>query len=46
LVQAHGDGTADALVERICRSVTNFAGAAAQSDDIMLAVFAREARLT
>jgi hypothetical protein len=30
-VQAHGDGPADALVERICRSVTNFAGAARNS---------------
>jgi hypothetical protein len=37
---------ADALVERICGSVTNFAEAAPQSDDITLAVFAREARLT
>jgi serine phosphatase RsbU (regulator of sigma subunit) len=45
-VQAHGNGPADALVERICRSVTNFAGAAPQSDDITLTVLVREARLT
>jgi serine phosphatase RsbU (regulator of sigma subunit) len=45
-VQAHGDGPADALVERICRSVTNFAGAAPQSDDITLTVLVREARMT
>jgi serine phosphatase RsbU (regulator of sigma subunit) len=37
-VKAHGDGPAAALVERICRSVTNFAGAAPQSDDITLTV--------
>jgi len=37
-VKAHGDGAAAALVERICRSVTLFAGAAAQSDDITLTV--------
>jgi serine phosphatase RsbU (regulator of sigma subunit) len=37
-IQAHGDGTADSLVERIFRSVTAFAGSAAQSDDITLAV--------
>jgi len=37
-VRAHGDGAAAALVERICRSVTLFAGAAAQSDDITLTV--------
>ena len=37
-VQAHGDGPADALVERICRSVTMFAGTAPQSDDITLTV--------
>jgi sigma-B regulation protein RsbU (phosphoserine phosphatase) len=45
-VQAHGNGPADALVERICRSVTNFAVAAPQSDDITLTVLVREARLT
>ena len=39
-VQAHGDGPADALVERICRSVAVFSGAAPQSDDITLTVLA------
>jgi sigma-B regulation protein RsbU (phosphoserine phosphatase) len=39
-VKAHGHGTAAALVERICRSVTVFAGNAPQSDDITLAVLA------
>jgi hypothetical protein len=37
---------ADALVERICRSPTNFTGAAPQSDDITLTVLVREALLT
>ena len=37
-VQVHGGGTPAALVERICQSVTNFAGAAPQSDDITLTV--------
>jgi phosphoserine phosphatase RsbU/P len=37
-VTAHGDGTAAALVERICSSVTSFAGTAPQSDDITLTV--------
>jgi serine phosphatase RsbU (regulator of sigma subunit) len=37
-VQAHGDGPAAALVERICRSISGFAGQAPQSDDITLAV--------
>ena len=37
-VQAHGDGSAEALVERICRSVTTFSGTAPQSDDITLTV--------
>jgi sigma-B regulation protein RsbU (phosphoserine phosphatase) len=37
-IQAHGDGAASSLVERIFGSVTRFAGAAAQSDDITLAV--------
>jgi serine phosphatase RsbU (regulator of sigma subunit) len=37
-VKAHGDGTAAALIERICRSVTVFADAAPQSDDITLTV--------
>jgi len=39
-VKAHGDGAAAALVERICRSVTVFAGPAPQSDDITLTVLA------
>jgi sigma-B regulation protein RsbU (phosphoserine phosphatase) len=39
-VKAHGDAAAAGLVERICRSVTLFAGAAAQSDDITLTVLA------
>jgi phosphoserine phosphatase RsbU/P len=37
-VKAGGDAAAAALVERICRSVTLFAGAAPQSDDITLTV--------
>jgi serine phosphatase RsbU (regulator of sigma subunit) len=37
-VKAHGDGAAAALVERICSSVTVFAGTAPQSDDITLTV--------
>ncbi|HEY2465374.1 MAG TPA: SpoIIE family protein phosphatase [Steroidobacteraceae bacterium] len=37
-IKAHGDGPAGGLVERICGSVTGFAGQAAQSDDITLAV--------
>jgi serine phosphatase RsbU (regulator of sigma subunit) len=37
-VQVHGGGTPTALVERICQSVTNFAGLAPQSDDITLTV--------
>jgi serine phosphatase RsbU (regulator of sigma subunit) len=37
-VKAHGDGAAAALVDRICRSVTVFAGTAPQSDDITLTV--------
>jgi phosphoserine phosphatase RsbU/P len=39
-VKAHGDESAAALVERICRSVTVFAGTAPQSDDITLTVLA------
>jgi serine phosphatase RsbU (regulator of sigma subunit) len=39
----HGDGPADALVERIFRSVATFAGTAAQSDDMTLAVLVRAA---
>jgi sigma-B regulation protein RsbU (phosphoserine phosphatase) len=37
-VHVHGGGTPAALVERICGSVTNFAGNAPQSDDITLTV--------
>ena len=37
-VHVHGSGTPAALVERICQSVTNFAGLAPQSDDITLTV--------
>jgi sigma-B regulation protein RsbU (phosphoserine phosphatase) len=43
-IEAHGNGTAAGLVERICHSVADFAGAAAQSDDITLAVLAWYAR--
>jgi len=42
-VQAHGDGAAAAIVDRICQSVTAFAGSAAQSDDITLTVLAWDA---
>jgi serine phosphatase RsbU (regulator of sigma subunit) len=37
-VHVHGGGTPAALVERICQSVTTFAGPAPQSDDITLTV--------
>jgi len=37
-VRVHGGGTPSALIERICQSVTNFAGSAPQSDDITLTV--------
>jgi len=37
-VHIHGGGTPAALIERICQSVTNFAGTAPQSDDITLTV--------
>jgi sigma-B regulation protein RsbU (phosphoserine phosphatase) len=37
-VMAHGNTDAARLVERICRSVTAFAGEAPQSDDITLTV--------
>jgi sigma-B regulation protein RsbU (phosphoserine phosphatase) len=37
-IEAHGDGPAEPLVERICRSVTTFSGTAPQSDDITLTV--------
>jgi serine phosphatase RsbU (regulator of sigma subunit) len=42
-VKAHGDESAAALVEHICRSVTVFAGTAPQSDDITLTVLAWDA---
>ena len=35
-IRAHRAGTTEALVDRICSSVTDFAGAAPQSDDITL----------
>jgi phosphoserine phosphatase RsbU/P len=37
-IRGHGEDATAALVERICRSVTLFAGAAPQSDDITLTV--------
>ena len=37
-IRAHGHGPTAVLVDRICGSVTNFAGAAPQSDDITLTV--------
>jgi phosphoserine phosphatase RsbU/P len=37
-VHVHGGGTPAALVERICQSVTTFAGREPQSDDITLSV--------
>jgi len=37
-VRANGDDGAAALVERICHSVSVFAGGAPQSDDITLTV--------
>ena len=39
-VRACGGGPAATVVESICRSVTQFAGGAAQSDDITLSVLA------
>ena len=39
-LRSNGEGGAAALVERICRSVEVFAGAAPQSDDITLTVLA------
>ncbi len=39
-IEAHGDGAAAGLIERICRGVADFAGTAAQSDDITLTVLA------
>ena len=44
-IEAHGDGAADSLVDRIFRSVNTFAGTAAQSDDITLAVLVRAAAI-
>ncbi len=35
-IRAHRAGTSETLVERICSSVTAFAGTAPQSDDITL----------
>jgi sigma-B regulation protein RsbU (phosphoserine phosphatase) len=40
-IQAHGAGSAGTIVAHICASVAAFAGTAAQSDDITLAVLAR-----
>jgi sigma-B regulation protein RsbU (phosphoserine phosphatase) len=37
-VRAHAEGASTTLVEHICRSVTQFAGSAPQSDDITLTV--------
>ena len=37
-VHVHGSGTSAALIERVCQSVTKFAGTAPQSDDITLTV--------
>ena len=42
-VKTHGTESAAALVERICSSVTAFAGTAPQSDDITLTVLAWDA---
>ena len=42
-VRAHGDGPAESLIERICGSVTTFAGTAPQSDDITLTVLVWDA---
>jgi sigma-B regulation protein RsbU (phosphoserine phosphatase) len=44
-IKAHGNGAAGSLVERICASVADFAGRAAQSDDITLAVLVWPAAL-
>jgi sigma-B regulation protein RsbU (phosphoserine phosphatase) len=45
-IRGHGEDAAAALVERICRSVTLFAGAAPQSDDITLTVLTWGAPVT
>ena len=41
-IRGHGAGAAMGLIERICHSVTAFAGGAPQSDDITLIVVSRE----
>ena len=41
-IRDHGTGTAAGLIERICHSVTAFAGGAPQSDDITLIVLSCE----
>jgi phosphoserine phosphatase RsbU/P len=41
-IRGHGAGTAAGLIERICHSVTTFAGGAPQSDDITLIVVSCE----
>lgn len=41
-IRIHGGGTAAGLIERICNSVTAFAGGAPQSDDITLIVLSCE----
>jgi len=41
-IHDHGAATAASLMERICHSVTAFAGGAPQSDDITLIVLTRE----
>jgi sigma-B regulation protein RsbU (phosphoserine phosphatase) len=43
-IKAHGNEGAGALIESLCRSVTVFAGGAAQSDDITLAVLVWNSR--
>ena len=42
-LEAHGGGPAAAVLEHLCRSVSEFTGAVAQSDDITLAVIERDA---
>jgi len=43
LISADGATAPAALVDRICRGVTNFTGPAPQADDITVAVLAWEA---
>lgn len=43
-IKAHGHGPTAALVDRICGSVTSFAGSAPQSDDITLTVLSWKPR--